>query len=80
MNIFRQAAVLAAAMAKDGLPWTQSRETRCGDKELAEGILANHGSFPEDQAMPGRDLQSLAWNLPGTLVLSSVFHEATLYL
>lgn len=49
MSIFRQAAALAATTAKDSLPWTQSRETRCGDKELGEGILAKHGSFPGDQ-------------------------------
>lgn len=45
-----------------------------------EGILAKRGSFPGDQVMPGKDLQSLAWDPPGTLVLSSLLHETTLYL
>lgn len=39
-----------------------------------EGILAKRGSFPGDQVMPGKDLQTLAWDPPGTLVLSSLLH------
>lgn len=44
------------------------------------GILANRGSFPGDQVMPGKDVQTLAWDPPGTLVFSSLLHETTLYL
>lgn len=80
MNIFRQAAALPAALAKDGQPWRQSRGTRWGDKEQGGDILASHGSFPGDQVMPAKDLQTLTWDLPGTLVFSSLFHETTFYL
>lgn len=80
MNISTQAAVLSAALAKDGQSWRQCRGTSQGDRERGEWATANHGSFTGDQVMLRKDVLTLAWDLAGPLVLSSLLHATTPHL
>lgn len=73
LYIFRQAAALAAASHGD--KEEQNLETRIFENVF----LQTTGTSPGDQVMPGNDFQTLAWELNGTLVLSCLLPEITLY-